>query len=113
MLRVDEQTGRVRTLRTGRLRLGGFQHDIAVGDGAFWALSGTGRSHTALERFDLRSGRRTGRIDVPGIADALIVKPDAIWLATVIAPANRPASGYDIIRLDPRTLRRALLVHVD
>jgi hypothetical protein len=41
------------------------------------------------------------------------VKPDAIWLATVIAPANRPASGYDIIRLDPRTLRRALLVHVD
>jgi hypothetical protein len=112
VLRVDEHTGRIRAIRTGRLRLGGFQHDLAAGDGVLWALTDAGRSRTTLERFDLRTGRRTGRVDVAGIADALVVKPDAIWVATVIAPANRPASGYDLIRLDPHTLRRTLLVHV-
>jgi hypothetical protein len=113
VLRIDERTGRIRTLHTGRLRLGGFQHDLAAGDGALWALTDAGRSRTALARFDPRSGRGTGRVDVPGIADALIVKPNAIWVATVIAPPNRPASGYDVIRLDPHTLRRTRLVHVD
>jgi hypothetical protein len=50
---------------------------------------------------------------VPGIAEPLIVKPDAIWIATVIAPPpNRPANGYDVIRINPDTLRRTLLVHV-
>jgi hypothetical protein len=44
-----------------------------------------------------------------GIADALIVKPDAIWIAAVIAPPNMPASGYDVIRINPRTLRRKAL----
>jgi hypothetical protein len=95
-----------------RLRLGGFQHDLAAGDGALWALNNAGRTHTTLERFDLQTGRTTGSLDVPGIADALIVKPDAIWIATVIAPPNQPANGYDVIRINPRTLRRALLVHV-
>jgi len=46
------------------------------------------------------------------IADALIVKPEAIWIATVIAPPNQPANGYDVIRINPHTLRRTLLVHV-
>jgi hypothetical protein len=113
VLRVDEHTGRIRTLHTGRLRLGGFQHDLAAGDGSLWALTDAGRSRSLLERFDLRSGRRTGRADVPGIADALIVKPNAIWVATVIAPPNRPASGYNVIRLDPHSLRGTLLVRVD
>lgn len=113
VLRIDERTGRIRTLHTGRLRLGGFQHDLAAGAGALWALTDAGRAHTTLVRFDQRTGRRTGRIDVPGIGDALIVKPNAIWVATVIAPPNRPASGYDVIRLDPNTLHRTLLVHVD
>lgn len=112
VLRVDEHTGQIRTLHTGRLRLGGFQHDLAAGDGALRALDDAGRSHTTVDRFDLHSGRRTGRIDVPGIADAVVAKPNAIWVAAVIAPPNRPASGYDIIRLDPQTLRRTLLVHV-
>ncbi len=43
VLRVDERTGKVRVLRTGRLGLGGFQHDVAVGHGSLWALS-SGRS---------------------------------------------------------------------
>src|SRR5919197_2561099 len=34
VLRLDERTGRVRTLATGPLRLGGFQHDLAAGDDA-------------------------------------------------------------------------------
>jgi hypothetical protein len=86
VLRIDEHTGQTRTLHTGRLRLGGFQHDLAAGDGALWALNTAGRTHTTLERFDLQSGNPTGSLDVPGIADALIVKPDTIWIATVIAP---------------------------
>ena len=112
VLRIDEHTGQTRTLQTGRLRLGGFQHDLAAGDRALWALNGAGRTHSTLERFDLQSGRTTGNLDVPGIADALIVKPDAIWIATVIAPPNQPANGYDVICINPHTLRRTLLVHV-
>jgi hypothetical protein len=112
VVRVDERSGPIRTLHTGRLRLGGFQHDLAAGDGALSALNDTGRSHTTLERLNLQSGARTGRVRVPGIADALVVKPNALWVATVIAPPNRPASGYDIIRLDRQTLQRTLLVHV-
>ena len=38
-----------------------------------------------------RSGRRTGHIDIPGSADALIVKPQVIWVATVIVPLSRTA----------------------
>jgi len=112
VLRIDEHSGTIRTLHTGRLRLGGFQHDLAAGAGALWAVSDAGRAHSTLERFDLPSGRLTGRLDVPGIADALIVKADAIWIAAVIAPPNMPASGYDVIRINPHTLRRTLLVHV-
>jgi len=113
VLRIDEHNGTIHTtLHTGRLRLGGFQHDLAAGAGALWALNDAGRAHTTLERFDLQSGRLTGSLDVPGIADALIVKPDAIWIAAVIAPANMPASGYDVIRINPHTLRRTMLIHL-
>jgi hypothetical protein len=102
----------VRTLVTGRLRLGGFQHDLAAGDNALWALRDTGRARTTIERFDLRTGRSTGSVTVPGIADAIVVRPNAIWVATVIAPAARPATDYDLIRINPHTLQRTLLVHV-
>jgi hypothetical protein len=112
ILRIDERTGRARTLHTGRLRLGGFQHDLAAGDGALWALS-NGGAHATLLRIDQPSGRRTGHIDIPGIADVLIVKPRAIWVATVIVPTNRTATGYEVIRIDPRTLRKTVLAHID
>jgi len=111
VIRVDEHSGQIRTLHTGRLRLGGFQHDLAAGDGALWAINDAGRSHTTLERFNLQTGARIASVRVPGIADALVVKSDALWVATVIAPPNRPANGYDIIRLNPHTLR-TLLIHV-
>jgi len=113
VLSIDEHNGTISTLHTGRLRLGGFQHDLAAGAGALWALNDAGRAHTTLERFDLQSGRLTGKLDLPGIADALIIKPDTIWIAAVIAPPNMPASGYDVIRINPHTLRRTLLIYVN
>ena len=113
VLRIDEHTAKERTLHTGRLQLGGFQHDLAAGDGALWALDHGNRSHTRLHRFDPRTGRSTATLDVPGIADALTINPHAIWIATVIAPPNQPASGYDIIRINPHTLHRDLLIHLD
>lgn len=112
ILRIDERTGRTRTLRTGQLRLGGFQHDLAAGDGALWALS-NGGAHATLVRIDQRSGRRTGHIEIPGIADALVVKPRAIWVATVIVRPSRAATGYEVIRIDARTLRKTVLARID
>ena len=112
VLRIDEHTGRVRRLVTGRLRLGGFQHELAAADGALWALDQGNRFRSHLVRLDLASGHRTGAVDLHGIADALVVRPHALWVATVISPPYRPASGYDVIRIDPCTLRRTLLVHL-
>jgi hypothetical protein len=112
VIRVDERTGRIRTLHTGLLRLGGFQHDLAAGDGALWALDHLDRSRSRLRRFNLDTGRSSGGLDLPGIADALDVEPNAIWIATVIAPPDRPATGYDVVRVDPHTLRTTLVVHV-
>ncbi len=111
VLRIDERTGRVRTLATGPLRLGGFQHDLAAGDGALWALQHNNRRST-LVRFDPHSGRSRGRASLPGIADALVVRPEAVWVATVLAPAGRAATGYAVIRLDPHTLHRTLFVRI-
>jgi hypothetical protein len=112
VLRVDERTGRVRTLVTGPLRLGGFQHDLAVGANALWALRDAGRTRTIVERFDLRTGRKTGSVAVRGIADAIVVQPNAVWVASIIAPPPGRAIGAQVVRLDSRTLRRTLLVHV-
>jgi hypothetical protein len=105
VLRVDERTGRVRTLATGPLRLGGFQHDLAAGYGALWALRYVSRARSELVRYDPRTGRRTGSASLPGIADAIVVRPGALWVATI-------AAGGTLLRLDPRTLHRTLLVHV-
>ena len=109
-LRIDEQSGRLRTLATGRLRLGGFQHDLAAGAGTLWALDhGPGRStHSTLVRLDPVTGRRTKTASVPGIGDAVAVDGSAVWVASVIAPPGRSATGYRLIRFDSRTLRRTL-----
>ncbi len=104
VLRIDERTGRVRRLATGRLGLGGFQHDLAVGGNALWALRSTSRSRSKLLRLDLRTGRATGSTNVPGIADAVVFESQALWIATV--------NGYALIRIDLGTLRRTLLVHI-
>jgi len=113
ILGIDEHTGQVRTLKTGSLRLGGFQHDLAVGDRALWALHQTDTRRSILVRIDPDNGRTTGSVPLPGIADALVAEPDAIWIAVVIAHPGEPAAGYDLIRIDPQTLRRTLLARVD
>jgi hypothetical protein len=102
VLRVDERTGKVRVLRTGRLGLGGFQHDVAVGHGSLWALS-SGRAWSKLLRFDSSTGHRTGAVPVRGIADAVVIRPHAVWVATTAA----------LYRFDPETLRRTLRLAVD
>jgi hypothetical protein len=98
-LRVDERTGKVRVLRTGRLGLGGFQHDVAVGHGSLWALS-AGRVRSELLRFDASTGHRTGEATVRGIADAVVVRPRAVWVGTTAG----------LYRFDPETLRQTLRV---
>ena len=112
VLRVDERTGHVRTVAIGKLRLGGFQHELAVGHGALWVLRHDSRTRSALVRFDLRSGRTTGSVRLPGIANAVVVTTRALWVATVLGTTVKPASGYAVIRIDPRTLRRTLVVPI-
>jgi hypothetical protein len=112
VLRIDERTGRRRTLVTGQLGLGGFQHDLAVGHGALWALRSETRSRSRLLRLDVHTGRITGTLSLPGIADALVASPHALWAATVIAPPPGPATGFAVVRIDPRTLRRTLLIRL-
>lgn len=104
ILRIDERTGRVRRIVTGRLGLGGFQHDLAVGGNALWALRSTSRTRSTLMRFDPRTGRMTGRTSVPGIANAVVFDSGVLWIAAV--------NDYALIRIDPRTLRRTLLLKV-
>jgi hypothetical protein len=114
VLRVDERTGRVRRIRTGRLEVGGFQHDLAVRGNALWVLVHAleGEHRSTLLRFDARSGSITGRVAVPGIANAVVVRDRAVWVATVATSTSAVPSGYEVFRFDPRTLRRTLLAQV-
>ncbi len=112
VLRIDERTGRVQTLATGRLRLGGFQHDLAADANGLWLLEQRSRARSSLVRFDIRTGRRTGATAVPGIAQALVITPRAVWIATVVARNAGPATDYKLIRVNPRTMRSTLLVDI-
>jgi hypothetical protein len=113
ILRVDERTGRVTTMRTATLRLGGFQHDIAVGRNNLWTLQhATSSRRSTLVRRSLITGHITGVVAVPGIADAVALTPTSVWVGVVRAPIGRPATGYTVLRLDPRTLKRTLGVPV-
>jgi hypothetical protein len=106
VLRIDERTHEIRRIVTGPLGGGGFQHDLAADGRRLWALRSESRTRSQLARYDSRTGRRTGRATLPGIADAVIVKPHAVWVATV-------APHYEtVLRFDPRTLRRTLLVRI-
>jgi hypothetical protein len=106
VLRIDERTHEVRRIPTGRLGGGGFQHDLAADGRRLWALRYVSRARSELVRYDSRTGRRTGRTTLPGIADAVVVRPYAVWVATV-APHFE-----SVLRFDPRTLRRTLLVRI-
>jgi hypothetical protein len=102
ILRIDELTGRVRTLRTGRLRLGGFQHDVAFGDGALWTLD---TRAPALQRRDPRTGRLLASVSLPAIPDALVAVGTGVWVGIA-------GLRHEALRFDPRTLRRTLRVRL-
>ena len=103
ILRVDERTGKVQTLHTNRLRLGGFQHDLAVGEGALWTLQQSTRYRSLLVKPSLGTGRVIRAVALPGISHAVQVTAGAVWVA--VAPNK-------LVRIDPRTLRRTLTVSV-
>jgi hypothetical protein len=106
VLRIDERTHQVRAIRTGPIGGGGFQHDLAADGRRIWALREESRTRSELVRYDSSTGRRTGRATLPGIADAVVAGADAVWVATV-------ALHYEtVLRFDPRTLRRTLLVRI-
>ena len=46
-------------------------------------------------------------------SDPQLVEP-ALTLAEfrIIAPAAKPATGYDLIGIDPHTLHRIMLIHI-
>jgi hypothetical protein len=114
VLHVDESSGRVRTLATGRLALSGLQHDLAAGDGPLWALSRpiTEPGASTLLRLDPRTGHTTGRVSFPGAAQAVVVTSRAVWVASIQAEEGGASDDATITRLDPRTLRRTLVLHV-
>lgn len=114
VLRVDGRSSRVRTVTTGRLALSGLQHDLAAGDGSVWALSRPAIEPgiSTLRRLDPRTGRTTGRVAFPGSAQAIVVTPGAIWVASIRAEEGGGSNDATITRLDPRTLRRSLVLHV-
>lgn len=112
IVRIDEHTGHTRTLHTATLRLGGFQHDLVADAHDLYAVGGRNRNHSTLLRIDPASGHTTGATTIPGIADSLALTPRALWVATIIAPIGKSATGYDLIRIDPHTLQHTLLVHI-
>jgi hypothetical protein len=105
VLRVDERTGQTRSIPTGTLRLGGFQHDLAATSDSLYLLqhSYTAASTSRLLKIDLRTGSVTRSALIAGIADAVVASPHAVWVATATS---------NVSRYDPRTLRRTFIVTV-
>jgi hypothetical protein len=105
VIRIDEQTGQTRSIETGTLRLGGFQHDLAATTNALYLLQHryTGPTSSRLVRVDLRGGSVTRSAPLVGMADAVVVTPGPVWVAT---------STSNVYRFDPRTLRRTLSVSI-
>ena len=110
VLRFDERTTQVQSFATGDLRLGGFPHDIAVDGNELWVLGHTKRGQSVLSRFDIQTKSRTGRVTLPGNANAVAVTAGSIWVATVLD--DPPGAGYAVIRLDPRTLHRTRTIRI-
>ena len=73
-----------------------------MGHGSFWALS-AGRVRSKLLRFESSNGHRTGEVTVRGIADAVVVRAHAVWVATTAG----------LYRFDPETLRQTLRFTAD
>jgi hypothetical protein len=106
VIRVDERTGQTRSIPTGTLRLGGFQHDLTATSDALYLLQhsyNAAVSNSRLVRIDLRSGSVTRSARIAGIADAVVASPRAVWVATATSKVSR---------YDPRTLRRTRVISV-
>jgi streptogramin lyase len=105
VVRIDERTGQTRSIPTGTLRLGGFQHDLAATNDALYLLQHTytATSNSRLVKIDLGTGTVTRSSLIAGIADAVVISPHGVWVAT----ATSNVSQYD-----PRTLRRTLVFSV-
>ena len=105
VVRIDERTGQTRSIPTGTLRLGGFQHDLAATNDALYLLQHTytPASNSRLVKIDLGTGTVTRSPLIAGIADAVVLSPHGLWVAT----ATSNVSQYD-----PRTLRRTLVFGV-
>ena len=105
VLRVDERNGKTRSISTGTLRLGGFQHDLAATSDALYLLqhSYTGATTSRVVKIDLRTGSVTRSPLIVGIADAVVVSPHAVWVATATS---------NVSRYDPRTLHRTFAFSV-
>jgi len=105
VIRVDERTGQTRSIATGTLRLGGFQHDLAATSDALYLLqhSDTAARNSQLVKIDLRAGTVTRSAPIAGIANAVVVSTRAVWVATATSRVSR---------YDPRTLRRRLVFSV-
>ncbi|HVU78410.1 MAG TPA: hypothetical protein VHC67_12555 [Gaiellaceae bacterium] len=99
--RVDERTGVIRTVRAPDLHLGGFQHDVAVGAAALWTLDA---ARPALQRRSRATGRIARTVRLPGIPDAVVATPGAVWVGIAVT--------HQVLRFDPATLRRTLAVTV-
>ena len=97
--RVDPGTGRVTHTaklpdRTGVGALGSFSWghpDIAVGDGAVWAIN----PDRTVSRLDPETGERVATIDVD--AEGIAAGAEGVWVT----------GGRDVVRIDPRTNRIA------
>lgn len=101
IVRVDEHSGAATRLTVAPLHLGGFQHDLTVGDGALWTLDALRRS---IQRRAIATGRVERSARLPDIPDAVVARPNGIWVGI--------GATHQVLRLNPRTLRTELAVTV-
>ena len=92
LTRIDASTGEV----LANPAVGGTPTGLTVGGGAVWVTTGfglaSGESGSVI-RFNARTGRPEGRVDVGSGADALAFGDNALWVADRL--------GDQIVRIDP------------
>jgi streptogramin lyase len=85
--RIDPRTNQVvATINEVGTRM----HHLAVGAGALWVA---GETESKLLRIDTGTNQIVQTIQLPGVANAIAVEPDAVWIGTL----------ESLVRVDPRT----------
>jgi class 3 adenylate cyclase/DNA-binding beta-propeller fold protein YncE len=90
--RIDASTGQV----LANPAVGGTPTGLAVGAGAIWVTTGFGLASGdtgSVIRFNVRTGRPEGRVDVASGAEALAFGENALWVADRL--------GDQLLRVDP------------